>query len=70
MRIISSYKDYLLNMRIISSYKDYLLMYKDQLQCIITPCIYVFRYGQLSGMVEPISGLFGTAAVVVREIDS
>lgn len=24
------------------------------------------RYGQLSGMVEPIAGLFGAAAVVVR----
>ena len=25
----------------------------------------VHRYGQLSGMVEPIAGLFGAAAVVV-----
>ena len=25
----------------------------------------VFRYGQLSGMVEPVAGLFGTIAVVV-----
>ena len=25
-----------------------------------------YRYGQLSGMVEPVAGLFGTIAVVVR----
>jgi hypothetical protein len=28
--------------------------------------IYMYRYGQLSGMVEPLAGLFGAAAVVVR----
>ena len=29
-------------------------------------CLVSFnRYGQLSGMVEPLAGLFGTAAVVV-----
>ena len=36
------------------------------------PCItvYVFvfsRYGQLSGMVEPVAGLFGALAVVIAE---
>ena len=28
--------------------------------------LFYLRYGQLSGMVEPIAGLFGAAAVVVR----
>lgn len=28
-------------------------------------CIEFNRYGQLSGMVEPLAGLFGTVAVVV-----
>ena len=27
--------------------------------------MYACRYGQLSGMVEPLAGLFGAAAVVV-----
>lgn len=31
---------------------------------IIYPC---YRYGQLSGMVEPIAGLFGVVAVVIAE---
>lgn len=32
---------------------------------VIFVCSSPFRYGQLSGMVEPIAGLFGTVAVVV-----
>ena len=38
-----------------------------------TPCVCSLsmtlcsRYGQLSGMVEPIAGLFGAAAVVIAE---
>ena len=31
-------------------------------------CSMYNRYGQLSGMVEPIAGLFGTIAVVVSEV--
>lgn len=32
-------------------------------------CLVSFnRYGQLSGMVEPLAGLFGTAAVVVGQL--
>ncbi len=30
-------------------------------------CVCVCRYGQLSGMVEPVAGLAGTVAVVVSE---
>ena len=30
-------------------------------------CYLYFRYGQLSGLVEPIAGLFGTIAVVIAE---
>ena len=28
-------------------------------------CVTLYRYGQLSGMVEPVAGLFGAAAVMV-----
>ena len=31
-------------------------------------CLVFLRYGQLSGMVEPIAGIFGAFAVVVSEI--
>ena len=31
-------------------------------------CLTCFRYGQLSGMVEPVAGIFGAFAVVVSEI--
>ena len=34
----------------------------------ITVYVFVFsRYGQLSGMVEPVAGLFGALAVVIAE---
>ena len=33
--------------------------------CSILPYTVPCRYGQLSGMVEPLAGLFGTVAVVV-----
>ena len=34
--------------------------------CIRASCVFA-RYGQLSGMVEPIAGIFGAFAVVIAE---
>ena len=34
----------------------------------VTVCLFgLYRYGQLSGMVEPLAGLFGAVAVVIAE---
>ena len=34
----------------------------------VSVCLFgLYRYGQLSGMVEPLAGLFGAVAVVIAE---
>ncbi len=45
-------------MRLFASYQD------DNVLDMVLLC--TCRYGQLNGMVEPLAGVFGTVAVVVR----
>lgn len=42
-------------------------VYKVFIKMCTCICVCIFRYGQLSGMVEPVAGLIGAVAVVLAE---